>query len=70
MNYLLKLKANTRIKDSDGKTVLHRAAENQNFEICKAIISRDFSLKIEIDKKGFKPIDYAESEDLKEMLSP
>ncbi|KAF2903563.1 hypothetical protein ILUMI_02636 [Ignelater luminosus] len=64
VKFLLENKANGKIRDSDGKTALHRAAESQNKEICKSVLSAFPELKIEVDNKLKVPVDYVQTEDL------
>lgn len=68
MELLLKHKADITLCDADGKNVLHRAAENQNKSICEAILSVGSNLKQEKDSRGSRPVDYAISKDLIDIL--
>lgn len=61
---LLTCGADVSLKDSDNKTVLHRAVESKNKNICLAILKLAPSLKDECDKKGNRPVDYATSPEL------
>lgn len=69
MKYLLDKNASCILTDSDGKTILHRAAENQNKEMCEVITSLVPHLKSAVDNRGKRPVDYAASEDLTSLLS-
>lgn len=69
VKYLLENNANCTLTDSDGKSVLHRAAECQNKEICKAVMSIVPHLKSVVDNRGKRPVDYAVSEGLIKLLS-
>ncbi|KAK4880760.1 hypothetical protein RN001_008906 [Aquatica leii] len=52
------------IKDADGKTALHRAAESKHIEICKVISSAYPELKDMVDAKGKLPKDYVQMDNL------
>lgn len=52
---LLSKKADFTMRDSDGKTALHRAAENNHTEICDILIDHFPPLKDVPDNKGNKP---------------
>lgn len=61
---LLKCGADVTIKDSDKKTVLHRAVESKNKEICREILNIAPALKNERDNKGKLPADYVLSPEI------
>lgn len=61
---LLERGANLALKDNDNKTVLHRAAESQNKEICVEILKLAPHLRDEQDNKGKVPADYVSSPEL------
>lgn len=52
MKYLLNHKADPFIQDSDGKTALHRAHENDHHDICKMLLEIAPFLKDIPDNKG------------------
>ena len=58
VKYLVEQKADGKLIDGDGKTVLHRAAEVNNFEICQTITSTYPELRMLKDNKGKLPVDY------------
>lgn len=65
---LLQSGADPSLKDSDNKTVLHRAAESQNEEICRDVLKIVPFLKNEQDNKGKVPADYASFDELISLL--
>lgn len=69
VRYLLEKKADVSVEDSDGKNALHRAAEAQHVSICALLDAADASLKTRPDHRGNKPVDYAKSAHLKNLLS-
>lgn len=52
VEYLLSKKADPFIQDSDGKTALHRAAENNHFAICQILLNITPSLREVADNRG------------------
>lgn len=66
---MLDRNADVWLKDSDGKNVLHRAAESQHLAICQDIIKVCPTLKKEMDKKGNVPFDYIRNRELAAALS-
>lgn len=68
MKFLVEKKANCRLKDADGKTALHRAANNKHFEICKYLIEIEPSLKNEVDNHGKRPVDYVQNTEFVDLL--
>ncbi|KAJ8966238.1 hypothetical protein NQ314_003653 [Rhamnusium bicolor] len=54
VEYLINQKANIFIQDSDGKTALHRAAENKHLPICEILLKVAPSLKEVADNRGTK----------------
>lgn len=69
VKFLLEHKADTALCDDDGKTVLHRVAENGNFENCKTIISAYPKLRLIKDNKGKLPVDYVTNDTLSELFN-
>ncbi|KAL0274200.1 UNVERIFIED_CONTAM: hypothetical protein PYX00_006680 [Menopon gallinae] len=66
--FLLESGAKTDFKDSDGKTVLHRAVEANQENIVKIILDVDPQLAHEVDNKGLLPIDLSRSDNIKNIL--
>lgn len=66
---LLNRNADVMPKDSDGKTVLHRAAEAQSLAICQDIVKICPSLRNEVDNKGKVAFDYIKNSELAAALS-
>lgn len=54
VDYLISKKADPFIRDSDGKTALHRAAESKHFTICEMLLKTAPSLNEVADNKGCK----------------
>lgn len=47
------------LKDLDGRTILHIAAQNKNLELCKLILQHESRLLLKKDKNGRSAIHYA-----------
>ena len=60
-------KINFHLKDKEGKTPLHYAADKRNINILKALFRAGANL-MEEDKEGKNILDYAMSDDSKEVL--
>ncbi|XP_031344795.1 ankyrin repeat domain-containing protein 39-like [Photinus pyralis] len=69
VNFLIECKANIAIRDSDGKTVLHRAAQANHLEISKILTSAYPELKLIKDNKGKLPEDYIINEAIRELFN-
>lgn len=68
VKFLLNNKADCNIKDADGKTVLHRAAESQNGQIIEEIMKVCPDLKDEVDSKGKTALSYIQNDEFKIFL--
>lgn len=61
--------ADGSLKDSYGRTALHRAAENGSPELCQMIITAYPELTTESDNRGKGPVHYATDPDLISLLT-
>lgn len=68
VKFLINNKADLKLKDADGKTVLHRATEIQNIDIIQEILNACPELKEEIDKKGNVALNYIQTDELKNLF--
>lgn len=64
MRLLIANGANGHLTDSDGRTALHRAAQNGDAKLCLAVVLAYPELKTVGDNSGKVPADYATESDL------
>ncbi|KAJ3654746.1 hypothetical protein Zmor_013914 [Zophobas morio] len=66
---LIERRANCLVKDSDGKTALHRAAANKHVDVCEYLMKIEPSLKDEVDNHKKRPVEYVQSAELLMLLT-
>jgi ankyrin repeat protein len=64
VKYLISKGANPKVRDEEGKTILHRAAEEGNLELVKYLVSKGFDVSAR-DKNGYTPLFSAAERSLK-----